>query len=105
MTNEIEFIPTVNTEYGIELAKGKEKEDIMKAFAERNASIADGTWRDGWLEFCESVKEYYVRDISGDSSLSEEERGDTIFAHYLDCEAHADVLRELYKTANHRNEK
>ncbi len=27
-----------------------------------------------------------------------------MFAHYLDCEAHADVWRELFKTYNHTNE-
>ena len=26
------------------------------------------------------------------------------FAHYLDCEAHTDVWRELYKTYNYTNE-
>ena len=26
------------------------------------------------------------------------------FAHYLDCEAHTDVWRELYPTWNHTNE-
>jgi hypothetical protein len=30
--------------------------------------------------------------------------GYQMFAHYLDCEAHTDVWRELYKTYNHTNE-
>lgn len=105
ITNEIEFIPTVNTEYGIELAKEEEKERIMKSFAQRNASLIDGTWRDGWHAFCEENKENYIRSVKDSVSLSAEERGDSVFAHYLDCEAHTDVWRELYKTANHRNEK
>jgi pimeloyl-ACP methyl ester carboxylesterase len=33
-----------------------------------------------------------------------EERDNARFAHYLDCEAHTDVWRELFKTANHTNE-
>ena len=27
------------------------------------------------------------------------------FGHYLDCEAHTDVWRELYPTYNHTNER
>jgi poly-gamma-glutamate synthesis protein (capsule biosynthesis protein) len=105
ITNEIEFIPTVNTQYGIELAKGEKKEQIMNDFADRNKSLADGTWRNGWREFCEAKKGIYIKSVKGDPDSTEIERGDSLFAHYLDCEAHTDVLRELFKTANHRNEK
>ena len=28
-----------------------------------------------------------------------------MFGHYLDCEAHTDVWRELFPTWNHTNEK
>lgn len=104
-TNEIEFIPTVNTEYGIELAKGEMKEQIMNSFSLRNDSLADGTWCEGWHVFCEELKEGYIKAIGDDIYLTAEQRGDSVFAHFLDCEAHTDVLRELYKTANHRNEK
>lgn len=103
-THEINFIPTVNTEFGIELAKGKEKEEIMAGFQERCRSLKDGTWLEGWCRFCLSVEERY-RKMINDSQLHTNEKGnDTIFAHYLDCEAHTDVLREIFKTANHRNE-
>ena len=103
LKNEIEFIPTVNTQYGIELAKGEEKEEIMSGFEKRCQSLENGTWKDGWRQFCDSVKERY-RDVICDSNLHTNEPGnDTMFAHYLDCEAHTDVLREIFKTANHRN--
>ena len=105
ITNEIGFIPTVNTQYGIELAKDTEKEQIMNSFCDRNKSIADGTWREGWHAFCEHTKETYIKAANDSPDLTEIQRGDSIFAHYLDCEAHNDVWRELYKTANHRNEK
>lgn len=104
-TNEINFVPTVNTEYGIELAKGETKDKIMSAFAKRNESLKDGTWEEGWHEFCEKMSPYYFDAAKDNSGNNDEERGDTLFAHYLDCEAHTDVWRELYKTANHRNEK
>ncbi len=104
VTNEIAFTPIVNNEFGVELAKGEEKEELMSAFAARNASLADGSWQDGWHEFCVKMQNNYVRAASGDHSGTPEEMGDSVFAHYLDCEAHTDVWRELYKTANHRNE-
>ena len=103
--NEIEFIPTVNTEYGIKLAKEEVKDKIMSSFEERSASLKDGTWEDGWHKFCEEISPYYYEACEDNSGNSLEERGDTLFAHYLDCEAHTDVWRELFKTANHRNER
>ena len=108
VTHEIEFIPTVNTEYGIALAKGEEKEEIERSFAERNAALADGTWRDGWHAFCENEKEGYMSRITASAMNFAEEtaqRGDTVLSHYLDCECHADVLREIFQTANQTNEK
>ncbi|MBO5008378.1 MAG: CapA family protein [Clostridia bacterium] len=105
VSNEIDFVPTVNTEYGIELAKGEVKDRIMNSFAKRNESITDGTWKDGWHAFCEDYKEQYIISANDNPDLSDVQRGDSMFAHYLDCESHTDVWRELYKTANHRNEK
>jgi len=104
VTGEINFTPIVNNENGIELAKGEKKETIMKEFAERSATLADGTWRAGWHAFCESVLPGYVKAANDTADRTAEERGDSVFAHYLDCEAHTDVWRELYQTANHRNE-
>ncbi len=103
-SNAIEFIPTVNTQFGIELAKGEVKDKIMSDFSMRNESLKDGTWKAGWHEFCERVKGTYIPAVNQSEESSEETRGDTKLAHYLDCEAHADVLRELFKTANYRNE-
>ncbi len=104
LTNKIEFIPTANTEYGIELAKGETKEKIMNSFQKRNESLRDGSWQDGWRLFCEENAQNYINAASKGVGDTAEERGNTVFAHYLDCEAHTDVWRELYKTANHRNE-
>jgi len=104
VTNEIAFTPIVNTDVGITLAKGAQKEALMAGFAARSASLADGTWKDGWHAFCEKMAPGYIKNANSAASLPDEQRGDTAFAHYLDCEAHTDVWRELYKTANHRNE-
>ena len=102
-TNEIEFIPTIENGAGIALAKGEEKEKLLAAFAARNAQLADGTWYDGWVAFCESQRENYERAVVRVGETRELKYFEK-FAHYLDCEAHLDVWMELFKTHNHRNE-
>lgn len=102
--NTIEFIPTVNTAVGITLAKDEIKARILQDFAKRNESLLNGAWQNGWHEFCESVKGAYIAAANQNKSMSPQALGDTMFAHYLDCEAHTDVWRELFKTANYRNE-
>lgn len=102
-TNEIEFIPTYNTEVGIELAKGEKKEKIMQEFEQRNESLKNGTWKDGWHKFCESVKDVYVLAAQSGGKITASST-EEFFAHYIDCEAHYDVLKELFKTWNYKNE-
>jgi poly-gamma-glutamate synthesis protein (capsule biosynthesis protein) len=101
-TNEIEFIPFVNTnEGGIEIAKGDEKDKIIATFNSCSEKLANGEWKKGWHEFCESVANIYFNNIST-TPLFEHS---TVIGHYLDCEAHTDVLREMYPTYNSINEK
>jgi len=101
--NTIEFIPIVNTACGITLAKGAEKEQLMKAFAERNQALTDETWKEGWHEFCESMREWYESVIGNACTENSDEEQNKLFGHYLDCEAHTDVWRELFPTANQTN--
>lgn len=103
--NAIEFIPIVNTDYGITLAKGEEKEQIMEAFAARNQSLIDGTWKDGWHAFCEKMRGQYENAIGNACTANSTEQQNKLFGHFLDCEAHTDVWRELFPTANQTNEK
>jgi hypothetical protein len=64
--------------------------------------MLDGTWRDGWHAFCvHPDREYYHDKIINACDTEERKHG---FAHYLDCEAHTDVWRELYPTWNMTNE-
>ena len=93
--NAIEFIPLVVRGNGVSLAKDQEKKEIMEQFAKRNRELKEGKWRERWHSFCESMKECYFNAI----------KIDPIFGHYLDCEAHTDVWRELFQTANMRNER
>ncbi len=103
--NKIEFVPIVNTDAGITLAKGDEKERIMGDFAQRNRELQNGEWKKGWHAFCQSVKEVYlnvIRKACSDEALPWE---NDMFGHFLDCEAHTDVWRELFPTYNQTNEK
>lgn len=103
--NTMEFVPIMATETGIELAKGDNKEIILDGFYKRNNALENGEWKQGWQEFCLSVKESYQKAIARAYAEDCTEREMQKFAHYLDCEAHTDVWRELYKTYNHTNEK
>ena len=104
--NRVEFIPVVaKTDFGIRLAAGEEKERILAEFAARNEELADGRWKQGWHEFCESKREPYTRAIERFVTAEDKARGIQGFAHYLDCEAHTDVWRELFPTYNLSNEK
>ena len=71
----------------------------------RSEELKNKKWYDGWKSFCESEKEKYLKCIRRaareDSSYEENHN----FAHYLDCEAHLDVIRELFPTANMTNVK
>jgi len=102
--NTLRFIPHRITDDGITLAKGEEAAVIMADMAQRNASLRDGTWRAGWQTFCRENSELYTRVIA-DAMLPDSTPGKNhCFAHYLDCEAHQDVWRELFPTANMTNE-
>lgn len=94
--------PLVATDTGCDIAKGEAAKEIMTAFAARNEEMKDGRWRDGWHAFCtDPQREYYHDKIVNPCDTEERKHG---FAHYLDCEAHTDVWRELYPTWNMTNE-
>ncbi len=104
-THEIGFIPSVAyDEVGIRLAKGEEKEEILAAFAKRNEELKNGEWKKGWHAFCEEVGERYINVIGMACREDSTERQNANFGHYLDCEAHTDVWRELFPTYNQTNE-
>ena len=103
--NNIEFIPVVNSDHGITLAKGEEKERVLQEFAARNEELEDGRWKDGWHAFCERTGDLYRQVIGSACTEQATEMQNKMFGHYLDCEAHTDVWRELFPTANQTNEK
>ncbi|MBQ3079786.1 MAG: CapA family protein [Clostridia bacterium] len=93
-----ELIPVVSTDTGIRLAGALEKQVIMEDMEKRNQSLADGTWIDGWRDFCKSVQKLYEDSVYNCIGGETDPRLRQHFAHYLDCEAHTDVYRELFRT-------
>ena len=93
---QIELIPVVVKEPGIDLATGVEKEEILSGIRERSKDLYNGKWLEHWHEFCVSMEEQYKNSIAGFAKGGEMDIA--LFAHYLDCEAHTDVWRELYPT-------
>lgn len=104
-THEIKFTPLVVTGKGICIAKGDEAKAIMDSFAARNEELANGQWKQGWRNFCLGKKKWYDSIIGNAHNADSTYEQNHNFAHYLDCEAHTDVWRELNQTANMTNEK
>lgn len=104
---EIKFIPFVTAEnqLGITLAQGERKTQIMRDFEQRNEELKNGSWEAGWHDFCEKFAGMYRGALKGLATSETTEEQTQLFAHYLDCEAHTDVWRELYPTWNKTNEK
>lgn len=88
-------VPVVMKGDMLYLAEGKEKEKILNGLKERSKTLADGTYINGWRAFCDTVP-WYKKVVSPENA--------DLFGHWLECEAHNDVLRELYKTYNQTNE-
>ncbi len=94
----IEFVPTIRDGNGIRLANEEEAARLLGELDQRSRTIQDGTWKEHWHAFCETVKVQYTKAADASSNPD-------LFAHYLDCEAHSDVWRQLFPTWNQTNEK
>ena len=97
----VEYIPVVTADTGIRLAQGAEKESILAAFAQRSEAIRDEARAEKmWEAFCTDEKQRYYKDLVLGSFADPECPGEVkqIFPHYLDCEAHLDVWKTLFKT-------
>lgn len=101
--NEISLIPVIKKDGGIEIAKGEELERIAKGICERNEQLQNGEWKKGWHDFCVGMYDVYKNAFCG-YDVKDDAAGTQLFSHYLDCEAHTDVWRELFPTWNHTNE-
>ncbi len=90
------FVPVVvRGDFGIELAKGRRRTEIMEEFEKRCADLSSDRWLEGWRSFCgENAEKYFsvIRKAYADDAGFDENE---MFAHYLRCEAHLDVWNEL----------
>lgn len=99
---DIDFVPVKAMDNGIRLANEEEKAQIMNDLWARSESMRDGTWINGWREYVATVEPNYKKHAGFTVDNTSDEF--QMFAHYLDCEAHTDIWRELFKTWNHTNE-
>ena len=102
---KIEFIPLITKDNGIEVAQDEQADGVMSAFIERNAELQNGKWLDGWHAFCVMVQDTYKGVLRGLCVPETKAETTELFSHFLDCEAHTDVWRELFPTWNTTNEK
>lgn len=103
VSNKIEFVPLKTTERGITLAKGAEKAEILESFEQRNQKLLNGEWKTEWHNFCMSVKDNYLGVIGNTCTKESTQHNNDNFGHFLDCEAHTDVWRELFPSYNLTN--
>ena len=83
------FIPVETRDAGTFLAEDGAAREILDRLESRSKDLLTGAWLDGWHRFCEENRSKYTDAI---------EKNTQLFAHYLDCEAHTDVWRELFPT-------
>ena len=95
----VRYVPVVTTDTGIRPADAAERERLLGALAERSRILADeAAWLHEWEAFCRSVP-YYVDAVK--NAFREIPAGELcsqIFPHYLDCEAHTDVWKTVFKS-------
>ncbi|MBQ8953997.1 MAG: CapA family protein [Clostridia bacterium] len=97
------FHPLRVNEHGVQLCQGEEKQRLLDEFYARTAVLQDdAAWMKEWNDFCLSVQPGYRRAIAV-AFQDDAETPQQVFPHYLDCEAHTDVWRQLYPTWNGDN--
>ncbi len=92
----VRAIPVVAGERGIDLAGAEEARAILDGFRARSEALKDGRWLDGWRRFVRENGAGYLDCVR--QALDGDETHRERMAHYLDCEAHLDMLRELFRT-------
>lgn len=97
---KLSYHPIYQKEDGMELATGDKAKEIMDGFYARNEELKNGEWKKGWLAFVEEIKSMYTYMLSPQYAIDfkNEEQGKQVFAHFIDCEAHLDVVKELYRS-------
>ena len=99
----VRYEPVVSREdgEGIELAKGDLRSKLLGELDKRNEKLKNGEWKDHWRAFCQEYYDQYRR-AAYKGSLDGDDM--EMFRHYLDCEAHQDVWREIFPTWHKGND-
>ena len=103
---KMNFHPIYQTNSGMDIATGDLENEIMGSFATRNEELKNGTWINGWDAFVKENEVTYRYMLSPDYAIDfkNEEQGEQVKAHFLDCEAHLDVIKHIFKSWNDTNE-
>lgn len=116
---DIEFVPLVKRGFGIDVAKGDDRSNIIASFQERSNSLADKDLLEReWLAFCETRKYLYLYTylnfgyvlrkldrISGhalSNALLKSEKFLVLY-NYILCEAHLSVQRTIFEQYYQKN--
>ena len=104
---KLKFYPIYQKEDGMDLATGDFAKEIMDGFYARNEELKTGEWVDGWDKFVKANEGVYRYMLSPEYAIDfkNEEQGEQVKAHFLDCEAHLDVIKHLFRSWNLDNEK
>ncbi len=93
------FHPLHVTQTGVTLDEGALREAELLELTRRSQLLADDeAWMREWHSFCESLRGQYREAAACAFRDNPGEHPAEVFPHYLDCEAHTDVWRELYPT-------
>ncbi len=91
---KVSYKPVIVDGPAIRLTNEQETKRIFDEMEERNQTLKDGTWYERFREVVTALPRYH---------FVPEELKEKV-AHFIDCEAHADVMREVYQTLNISNE-
>ncbi|MEA4889808.1 MAG: CapA family protein [Clostridiaceae bacterium] len=95
----ITFHPLVAAAGGVTLAGEAERARLLGELRERSELLQDEkAWLAEWHQFCADLAPQYRQAVAGAFPDHQSPVPEQIFPHYLDCEAHTDVWRELYPT-------
>lgn len=97
------FHPVTATGTGVTLMEKSKSECFLEEFHARTATLLDDEkWLEQWRAFCVQSEAAYRH--AADNVFGKDGRIPAqVFPHYLDCEAHLDVWRELYRTWHGEN--
>ena len=103
---KLNFHPIYQKADGMDIATGDLEKEIMDGFNARNEELKNGEWVKGWDAFCKEMEGMYNYMLSPAYAIDfkNEEQGKQVYAHFLDCEAHLDVMKHMFRSWNLDNE-